>query len=166
MRLFHITDRNYQIGETVSINDFDGNMCFYHERHMDHQWINDYLDTYRPEEFPLRRKCIYAFDKPGHCFFFLDREPDVTDHCYEIEMDAIGGFPMVLTGRMIAHRNNAEILRAIAEEYWRPTKDWKYYEYIGNEMTIISEVKFDASQRNKSRDEYMMDYDRALYIFR
>ena len=33
-------------------------------------------------------------------------------------------------------------------------------------MTIISEVKFDASQRNKSRDEYMMDYDRALYIFR
>ncbi len=98
--------------------------------------------------------------------FFLDREPDVTDHCYEIEMDAIGGFPMVLTGRMIAHRNNAEILRAIAEEYWRPTKDWKYYEYIGNEMTIISEVKFDASQRNKSRDEYMMDYNKALYIFR
>ena len=87
-------------------------------------------------------------------------------HCYEIEMDAKGGFPMVLTGRMIAHRNNAEILRAIAEEYWRPTRDWKYYEYIGNEMTIISEVNLDVSQRNISRMEYMMDNDRALYIFR
>lgn len=166
MRLFHITERNYQIGETISINDYVGDTCFYHERHIAHQWINDYLDARRPVGFPLRRKCIYAFDKPGYCFFFLAREPSITDHCYEIEMDAKGGFPMVLTGRMIAHRNNAEILRAIAEEYWRPTKDWKYYEYIGNEMTIISEVKFDASQRNKSRDEYMMDYDRALYIFR
>ena len=73
---------------------------------------------------------------------------------------------MVLTGRMIAHRNNAEIPRAIAEEYWRPTRDWKYYEYIGNEMTIISEVNLDVSQRNISRDRYMMDYDRARYIFR
>ena len=43
---------------------------------------------------------------------------------------------------------------------------WKYYEYIGNEMTIISEVNLDVSQRNISRDRYMMDYDRALYIFR
>lgn len=166
MRLFHITERKYQIGETISINDYEGDMCFYHERHTDHQWINDYLDAYRPEEFPLRRKCIYAFDRSGHCFYFLAHEPSVTDHCYEIEMDAKGGFPMVLTGRMIAHRNNAEILRAIAEEYWRPTRDWKYYEYIGNEMTIISEVNLDVSQRNISRDRYMMDYDRARYIFR
>lgn len=166
MRLFHITERKYQIGETISINDYEGDMCFYHERHTDYQWINDYLDACRPEEFPLRRKCIYAFDRPGHCFYFLAHEPSVTDHCYEIEMDAKGEFPMVLTGRMIAHRNNAEILRAIAEEYWRPTRDWNFYEYIGNEMTIISEVNLDVSQRNISRDRYMMDYDRARYIFR
>ena len=133
MRLFHITERNYQIGETISINDYEGDMCFYYEKHTDYQWINDYLDACRPEEFPLRRKCIYAFDRPGHCFYFLAHEPSVTDHCYEIEMDAKGEFPMVLTGRMIAHRNNAEILRAIAEEYWRPTRDWNFYEYIGND---------------------------------
>lgn len=31
MRLFHITERNYQIGETISINDYEGVMsvnCF------------------------------------------------------------------------------------------------------------------------------------------
>lgn len=32
-------------------------------------------------------------------------------------------------------------------------------------MTIISEVKFDALQRNKSRIEYMMDYDRARFLY-
>ena len=118
MRLFP-----YQIGDAFSINDFEVNMCFYYESHQALQWINDCLDSYRPTGFPLRKKCIYTFNRPGHSFFFLAREPSITDHCYEIEMNANGGFPMMLTGRMNAHRNNADVLRAIADEYWHPTRD-------------------------------------------
>lgn len=166
MRLFHITDNiTYKIGDVISVNDFEGNMCFYHEKHIEHRWINDFLNACKPDNYPSRRKCIYAFDNPGHCFFFLSREPLITDHCYEVEMNAVGGFPMILTGWMIRHRNNTDSLRNIAEEYWHPTNPWNFCEYMGSEMTIISEVNLDNAQRNVSRNRYMMDYDRAMFIF-
>lgn len=165
MRLFHITDRTYQLGEVISIDNFEGDMCFYHKSQREYQWINETLDYYRPTNYPLRKKCIYAFDKLGHCFSFVPREPSTTKHCYEIEMDAVGGFPMVLAGRMDYFKENTNTQRAIAEEYWRPTEKWKVCEYLGNEMTIISEVKLDVRQCNVSRFEYLEDYDKAKALF-
>lgn len=166
MRLFHITDRVYQIGEVVSIDAFYGDTCFYHQKHREHQWINDYLDWYRPAGCPSRKLCIYAFDKPEHCFAYLCDTPVAGYHCYEIEMDAMGGFPMILTGKLNDYRDNDDILKAIAEEYWHPAQKWRFYEYIGKEMTIISEVNIVPIACAFSGYEYMMDNEIAKSLFK
>lgn len=166
MKLYHITKNEYQIGEVVSIDHFDGDACYYHHNHSNHQWINDYLDLYKPAEYPFRKKCIYAFDKPGHCFAFLFGKPTEGVHCYEIEMDAVGGFPMILTGLLQKNKDNPINLKAIADEYWHPTQEWKFCEYIGREMRIVSEVnrnKFDCAI---SGYKYQNDGNKAKGMFR
>lgn len=161
MKLFHITDREYPIGEVVSIDGFGGDTCFYHQKHGEHQWINDFLDLYRPAGYPSRKRCIYAFDQPGHCFAFLYDTPIAGYHCYEIEMDAVGGFPMILTGKLNDYKNNDIVLKAMAEEYWHPTQTWHFCEFIGERMTIISEVKRCSLACAFSGQAYMMDNERA-----
>ena len=166
MRLYHITNKEYQIEEVVSIYHFEVNVCYYHQNHPTHQWINDYLDSYKPAECPSRKKCIYAFDKPGHSFAFLYGMSLVGQHCYEIEMDAYGGFPMILTGLFQTFKNNVNVLNSMAEEYWHPTQEWKFCEYLGREMRIVSEVKKDIIACAASGYHYIMDGNKAKDMFR
>lgn len=166
MKLFHITNKEYQIGEVVSVDAFENEICFYHQMHKEHQWINDYLDLYRPAECPSRKRCIYAFDKPGHCFAFLFDAPVAGYHCYEIEMNALGGFPMILTGKLNNYKGNDGLLKAMADEYWNPTQKWRFCEYIGTEMTIISKVKKDPIMCTTSGYEYMLDNERVKSLFK
>lgn len=138
----------------------------HHQRHREHQWINDFLDLNRPAGCPSRKICIYAFDKPGHCFAFLYDTPVEDYHCYEIEMDAMGGFPMILTGKLNDFKNNEDILNAVAEEYWHPTQTWRFCEFIGEEMTIVSEVKKVPLACAFSGYDYMEDDKKARSLFR
>lgn len=162
MRLFHITNKVYEIGAPVSINDYEGEVCYYHLSHPDYQWINDVLDKYKPVEFPYRKKCIYAFDMIENCYSFAYGKEGM--HCYEVEMDACGGFPMALTDRLRKDKYDQDVCKAISEEYWNPKNEWKYLEYLGNEMIIISEHPI-TNNVMKSKMMYCDDLEKAKKIF-
>jgi len=33
-----------------------------------------------------------------------------------------------------------DIAAALAAEYWNPTRDWKFWEYIGPQMTVLDQL--------------------------
>ena len=70
MRLFHITDKVFENGDVICSSDF-GTACYYHQNSTQYSWINDVLDAGKDAECPQRKRCIYAFDKPGHCLAFV-----------------------------------------------------------------------------------------------
>ncbi|MBR5907052.1 MAG: hypothetical protein IKZ50_01500 [Bacteroidales bacterium] len=136
MRLFHITDKVYRIGETVSAEDF-GESCFYHKNNPINTWINEVLDEGKDADCPSRKRCIYAFNELGHCLAF-NNNPNL--HCYLVEMDAHGGFPMVLTDKLRRLGKDSCQIDDVVREYWHPTNNWKFNEFLGNSMVIIEEI--------------------------
>lgn len=136
MRLFHITDKVFENGDVINASDF-GDACYYHQNNPQYAWINDVLDAGKDAECPPRKRCIYAFDKPGHCLAF-NNKPDL--HCYLVDMNAYGGFPMVLTDKMRRVGQNYERIGELVNEYWHPTRKWRFNEYLGEKIVIIEEI--------------------------
>lgn len=161
MTLFHITDKVYEIGTSISSNDF-GEACFYHQNNPVHIWINDVLDARRDADCPPRKRCIYAFDKPGHCLAF-NNNPVL--HCYQIEMEAHGGYPMVLTDKLRRVGENYNRLDDLIDEYWHPTKQWKYNEFLGESMVVIGEIKPNKILGIASKMSYDDDRTMADQLF-
>lgn len=156
MRLYHITDKEYEIGHVISAKDF-GEACYYHQNSPLDAWINDVLDAEKDADCPPRKRCIYAFGRPDFCLAF-NNDPGL--HCYMVKMDAHGGFPMVLTDKMRRVGQNYDRIRDVINEYWHPTREWQYNEYLGESMVIINEITPDR----RSRTGAMMLYndDRAI----
>lgn len=65
-------------------------------------------------------------------------------------------FPMCLTDALI--KDSLEHNIKIADEYWKPQKDWKFLEYLSNQMEIL-EVLDDPSFEDKIKGRLNYDYD-------
>lgn len=162
MRLFHITDKVFEIGDVIRASDF-GTACYYHLNNPQYAWINDVLDAEKDAECPPRKRCIYAFDKLVHCFAF-NNKPD--SHCYLVDMDAYGGFPMVLTDKMRRVGQNYERLGELVKEYWHPTREWLFNEYLGEKMIIIEDITPQKMLGIVSKMQYNCDREMADRLFR
>lgn len=162
MRLYHITDKEYENGQVIRAIDF-GEACYYHLNNPEYAWINDVLDAEKDADCPSRKRCIYAFGRPDFCLAF-NNNPDL--HCYLVEMDAKGGFPMVLTDTMRRVGQNYDRIGDVVNEYWHPTKHWKYNEYLGESMVIIKEIIPDRGRRTGAMMQYNDDRAIADRLFR
>ena len=121
------------------------------------------MDVGRDAGCPPRKRCIYAFDNPGHCFAFNN---DPILHCYEVEMEAHGGYPMVLTDKLRKVGKEYHRLDDLINEYWHPSKQWHFNEFIGESMVIISDIKPVKFLGIKSKMIYYADWAMADRLFR
>lgn len=169
MNLYHVTTNNYVAGQTISINDFVGEACYYNERDDMHRNVNHMIDENRPEGEPERKKCIYACDKLANCYQFAKSENMLNNEChfYEIEMDVIAPHPIIIVDKIFENFNSPNINELI-NIYWESQRTWFYTEYLGTEMIINREIlqeEIDAIGRNVSGLVYKMklgdDYCKA-----
>ena len=151
VELYHISSYDYKVGESISMNL----TCNYHNNTVVQQygWVNDFLDNARPERAPERKKSIYAFDNPDFCVeFFKKQYPGAikTAKLYKVSMSEVRKVPIALVSYIREKGKGHSQLSDIANEYWVPTQNWKAYEYISNEMSIVEIIKI----RNKKPWEY------------
>lgn len=135
---YHSSSQNYEVGEIVSIDNFDGDVCNYHKTHEEQaELINGTLDEHRPTGFPSRKKCIYVFDNKEICLYFGCKN----DHafCYTVKVyHGCGPFPMYLCGKIETYKNRINLQKRIIQEYFNPKKNWNIREYLCKEIEIIS----------------------------
>lgn len=162
MSLFHVSCKEYQIGEIINANDFESTK--YYENATDNQknWIDDFLDNIKPTNAPERRKTVFAFDSLDNCSSFKNKcEGEV--YYYKVEMLNPIGCPMCLTDALV--ENNEELNNRIGEEYWSPTKEWKYLEYLSSQMTVIERLpKPNFMNSAKGMTNYIADKNLAKEI--
>lgn len=165
MIVYHITDKEYQPGQIVNINDFDGDSHYHHKLTEGWKKINEYLSANRPEGEPFRQLCLYAFEKPEYCVYFRKKDilKGLSFHLYQCEMNSTQGHPMILVHQF--ERLAEENWEQLRNEYWHPTKQWKLMEDLADELQILEEIPIEGAFRNRSfmigNDDYADDVIKA-----
>jgi hypothetical protein len=140
MELYHITCKVYPIGRVPTLEG----ESFYHLSTQidDRAWINQFLDSQKSSEMPSRKKAFYACDSIMNCKALKSTvaKPHCTPRIYKVRMATPSKSPMALVNHLFQlgqnHTKNVEV----ANEYWNPTEDWKYYEYLSDEMEVIEQI--------------------------
>lgn len=160
MDLYHITNNTYQIGEELLLKE----TSLYHKRTIKEgrAWINEFFDNHRPnQDFPSRVFSLYATDTIANCIALKNTvaKDGETPNIYKVEMENPFKAPMSLVDIVRGLGMESENLVPIIGEYWNPTREWKFNEYLSNKM-VIREI-ISADFRNKSSIDLLIE-DRKL----
>ena len=166
MVLFHVSFREYEVGQSYTAPNPNG----YHQRAIlkGEDWINTYLDENKPIDFPSRISSFYACDEIVNCQAFIGNKTinGQKPIYYKVEMNCEIGFPMVLTDAIKKNEQNSPHLINCSNEYWSPSGEWKYKEFLSPEMTILEILPNpDSICANKGRMNYNADLERAKRDF-
>ena len=166
MELYHVSFREYTAGQTYSAPNPTG----YHVRSIQRNegWINVTLDEQSPNGYPLRVASFYTCSVLENCQAFIGTKTidDQKPIFYKVEMDCYLGFPMVLIDRMRKLGQASGLIDACISEYWAPTHEWKYLEYLSPSMTIIEVLQVPESlMANRGRMNYNADFEIANRLF-
>ena len=105
-----------------------------------------------------RLSCWFACDKPELAALFLmgerkhgrdkdKRKGDVL-LIYAVEMDAPSKHPMCLVDAIAKNlEKNNRILSSLAGEYWKPTRDWRFFEYLSSEIRVMTQVPWPTAPK-------------------
>jgi hypothetical protein len=166
MELFHVSFIDYKVGEKY----FAPNPIDYHLWAIakGEGWINEQLDLHRPRHITPHVSSFYACDLLENCQAFIGTKKidSKSPTYYRVDMDSYQGYPMVLTDRIKKVGLASPRLEELINEYWTPTKKWKYLEYLNSMMTIIKKLPLpNVLIANKGKMNYMFDYDLAKQLF-
>lgn len=158
MTLYHVSCKKYEVGDVLK-SPVSGQTEYYKSAITKGlNWIDDYLDTIRPDGYPERKSALYAFDCIANCFAFKKNKCSDTVNYYIVKMLNPVSCPMCLTDKLIKDSNSHNL--KIGQEYWNPTMDWKFLEYLSNEMEIL-EILNNPTFNDKiiGQNNYQNDYD-------
>ena len=166
MELYHVSFQIYEVGQTYTANNPTG----YHLRSIKNGvgWINEKLDILRTLDRPSRISSFYACDQVVNCQAFIGSKTidSKSPNYYKVEMDCKLGFPMVLIDKIRKIGEDSNELEAIVKEYWTPTKQWKYLEFLSPSMKIIDVLATpEKIMANKGKVNYSCDFEIAKQIF-
>jgi hypothetical protein len=140
MELYHITCKAYPIGKVPIL---EGESFYYLSTLKDGRaWINEFLDSQKSNKMPSRKKAFYACDSINNCKILKNTVAKL--HCtpkiYKVSMTNPSKSPISLVNHLFKLGKDHRIVNDVAKEYWNPTQNWKFYEYLSEEMEIIQEV--------------------------
>ena len=136
---FHTTNKQIPVGETFSIEMFDGDTTTDHSNRSEpEKEINNLLDSARPEGTLSRKKCIYLFNNLAICKAYARSLG--ANHIYKVisHEDIFGPYPMTLLTTLKSCNDGNR--QPIIEEYWNNTQNWKVNEFLTSSIVIMEEI--------------------------
>lgn len=166
LELYHISCIEYKNGETAPLQ----NVNSYHLLTVQQGigWVNDFLDIKRPTGAPSRIRSYYACDTIRNCIGYGRNKQceNGGPFLYKVAMKNPRKVPMSLVNTILRKREGNALNDQIADEYWTPTREWKYYEYLSEEMKIIERLEIlQEYYQNNASMLIGLDQDLAKTIF-
>lgn len=166
MELYHVSFTEYIVGETYTAPNPIG----YHLRSIERNegWINEMLDEQRPAGYPSRIASFYACSELENCQAFIgNKRIEGRDPIYyKVDMDCEFGFPMAIIDKIRKLGEGSDLLEACISEYWAPTREWKFLEFLSPSMTVIEILPIPESLfANKGRMNYNADFELAKQLY-
>ena len=98
---YHASHERYVVGQTISIEDFQGETTLDHARRLpEEKDVNDLLDANRPPKVLYSRKrCIFLFENLQQCMYYASNLPSQNIRIYKTHSNdtVFGGFPICRT---------------------------------------------------------------------
>lgn len=155
---YHASSESYVVGQTISVNSFQGETTRDHARRSpEEQKVNDLLDENRPQNVYSRRRCIFLFDNLQQCRYYATKLQRDDIRIYRTHSNDIvfGGYPICLVNKV--YNTPLETSNKYILEYWLPTpKRWKFKEYLAKSIIIDEIIDFQA---NHYSNDYLDDQD-------
>lgn len=143
--LFHGSLATYRPGEVVG--PFEQTLFSERQKTVTYESrIEELLASHRIAECVSRQNACFACERPEHCASYLQSEQrrrklEGSRHYFSVSMECSTRHPMVLTGFIGKHLDGPpDVLLKIAAEYWHPTGAWRFWEHMGQTMTISEEI--------------------------
>jgi hypothetical protein len=164
--LYHATLKEYKRGERVTLE----NEVAPFTRELDDNKKEVYweFERLRPAKAKSRKRGFFACSELPFCSFDFavanKVDPLPSRRFYVVEMPSPSAVPIVLVN--IAYRASEDQRTKVITEYWSPTEEWQFLEYIDDEMTIIHEIAPSSSDMVRgAKWLYQLDYDKARILF-
>lgn len=160
MMLYHATLESFEVGRTYTANEITP---YYRQNELNGRaWVDDLLNQNKPENAPERQTTFFACDCIENCYAYIssrypDRKAEYKFYCVEMQNPVRG--VMTLTELVCRLGVNHNRLNEVIQEYWNPTKGWKYFEYLSNKMTIIEKLEIKKEQILFAKIKYQDDFD-------
>lgn len=141
MSYFHASRNVYQIGDVIRVPEGDQSHAFKLSLELGMQWREKALEDARNNRASSRRSAVYAANTLGNAARFLVSQPDEEGRPvlgYEVEITHQSPSPMALIGYIDAHGTAFPSLSACIEEYWTPTKKWRFLEFVCPFLTVTA----------------------------
>lgn len=136
IEFYHVTERIYCAGESLNMNE--ETYYFIEQGRRGNQWIDLFLNGLKPENAPERQYSFFAFDNLDNCKAFWENEKrNGFPKYYKVSMQNAIKAPMCLVQLILREGRESNRIETIAREYWNPQHEWKFLEFLSNEMTII-----------------------------
>ena len=129
------------------------------------------LEQRRPTSYYSRLSCWYACDTPEFAAKYLESEiARDAQHVsgapllYLIDLTSPSRHPMCLVNEIAKRLENNEthLAETLADEYWNPTLEWAFWEYLGEMITpFASENWPNVIQRSTALFTYSGDINRC-----
>lgn len=158
MKLYHVSCKEYEVGQKLSSTTTTP----YHIKKTEkgEGWVDLKLNEFKPVDAPDRDKCLYAFDSLANCFAYINSEKCTGDKAYYYEVEMVNpiGAPMKLNHVIMKKGEGSDEIELIAKEYWNPTLNWKFIEYLSIEMEIVAKVgEPNMIEKASGKNNYILD---------
>jgi hypothetical protein len=140
---YHATKTVLPVGENPGPKTYD------YSDDPERQKLEGFLESKRPPKSCSRLTSWFACDTPANSAIYLNAEPTRAGatgqpKLYAIELEKFSGQPMVLVNAInkALVANDAATAEMLATEYWRPTREWGFWEYTAPEVRVVEEVEW------------------------
>lgn len=143
LELYHVSFTKYDIRSKFTLSTHDETFYYKMNKEKGINWVDDFLNLNRPSSAPLRHQTFYSFDSLANCHRYIRSINKIKKiaYYYKIEMQNPFKAPMCLTDLILKAGSQNTLIDGIANEYWHPSFNWKFYEYLSNEMLIVEDIK-------------------------
>jgi hypothetical protein len=158
MELYHVSCKEFKVGQVIRSSEFGQTEYYQDSIDKKENWIDEFLDSIRPDGYPERKRTLFAFDSLGNCFAFKKGQCPYGLIFYKVKMNNPVACPMCLTDKLKV--DSDEQNKKIGNEYWSPSKQWKFLEYLCDEMEIIeilNEPEF--MEKLTGQNNYQLDFE-------
>jgi hypothetical protein len=143
MPFYHASRNVYPDGHVIHVPKGEVADAYQLSLRLGAKWREDALEATRAGRAFSRQFAVYAANSPGNAARFLISQPDAEKRpvlVYEVDINNKSPSPMVLIGYMDDQGEGFAALPECMEEYWAPTRNWRFLEYVCSEMIVTKSL--------------------------
>jgi len=153
MELYHASTKVFCIGDEIKSAAVSS---FYEE-------ATDAMDSGRPVNAPARKTALYSADSAEFALYFMLKQRVCRSEINLYRVEVKDPWKAVFSITHVIHRRikQRRKISSLISEYWSPTKDWQFYEYLSPSFMVIDKMDHPVIDMIGMGFKSRKDYDLA-----